>query len=66
MWPKDSVCVFAAVYLVFAFQHCPDGKIINAEAEASPLAADGRTSRKRTREDCDGARVEKERPRDDG
>jgi len=56
--------VFAAVYLVFAFQHCPDGKITNADA--SPLAADGRTSRKRTREDCDGGRVEKQRPRDDG
>lgn len=54
----------ATVYLVFAFQHCPDGKTTNAEVSA--LAADGKTSRKRTHEDCDGSHVEKERLRDDG
>ena len=57
---SEAGCVFAAVYMVFAFQHCPDGQITDA------TAAGGETRRKRTHNDCDiNSRVEKERQCDD-
>jgi len=56
--------VFAAVYLVFAFQHCPDGNVTGAVA--SSLAADGKTSQKRTHQDSNNSHVDKERLHDDG
>ena len=59
---SEAGCVFAAVYMVFAFQHCPDGQI--TDATAAP--AGGETRRKRTHSDCDiNSRVEKERQCDD-
>ena len=61
---KLKSCMFAAVYLVFAFQHCPDGNVSNVVA--SSLASDGKTSKKRTHQDCDSSHVEKERLRGDG
>jgi len=48
--------LLAAVYLVFAFQRCPDADI-TGEASSSLASAD-ETSRKRTHEDGDGSSVE--------
>jgi len=48
--------VFAAVYMVFAFQRCPDGNI--TEAVALPSAAGGKMSRKRMHQDCDNSHVD--------
>jgi len=49
---------------VFAFQHCPDGNVTGAVA--SSLAADGKTSQKRTHQDSNNSHVDKERLHDDG